>query len=100
MITLSEEVCKKYLLKLKNYGEEGLYRRIVGEAFIKLDKQSNPPQLILDYSNAFFQLFRRTGQEEFFIIGKVLRRAAHVIYRELVRQNKTKVDYKRFLNVI
>jgi len=101
MTALSEEICKDYLLKLEKYGEEDLYQRIVKEVFLRLDdNETSPEYLILNCSDAFFQFYRRTGEEKYFIIGKVLRRAGHVVYRELLRKNKIKPDFKRFLNKI
>jgi len=98
---LPDEICQDYVSMLKKYGEEGLYRRSIGAGFLRLTKIESPDLEILDYSDAFFALYRRTGEEEYFSIGKVLRRAAHAIYRELMRQNKEKKpNFQRFLNVV
>lgn len=98
---LSEETCNSYIDILKKHGEEGLYRRAIGAGFLRLTKTDSPDLEILDYSDAFFALYRRTGEEDYFSIGKVLRRSAHAVYRELMRQNKDKKpNYQRFLNVI
>ncbi|HVI40804.1 MAG TPA: hypothetical protein VM577_09100 [Anaerovoracaceae bacterium] len=98
---LSEETCNDYIEMLNKHGEEGLYRRAIGAGFLRLTKTDSPDLEILDYSDAFFALYRRTGEDVYFTIGKVLRRAAHAVYRELMRQNKSKKpNYQRFLNVV
>lgn len=98
---LSEEMCNNYINLLKEHGEEGLYRRAIGAGFLRLVKIDSPDLEIMDYSDAFFALYRRTGEEIYFSIGKILRRSAHAVYRELMRQNKDKKpNYQRFLNVV
>lgn len=98
---LPQTLCQDYVTMLKKYGEEGLYRRTIGAGFLRLAKIEDPDVEIMDYSDSFFALYRRTGEEEYFSIGKALRRAAHAIYRELMRQNKNKKpDFQRFLNAI
>lgn len=98
---LPDEICQDYIAMLKRHGEEGLYRRTVGAGFLILTKIENPDLEVLDYSDAFFILYRRTGEDMYFSIGKVLRRAAHTIYRELLRQNKNKKpNFNRFLNAV
>lgn len=98
---LSKDVCSSYIDALTKYGEDGLYKKTVGAGFLMLLKVANPDVEIMDYSDAFFALYRRTGDESFFQIGRVLRRASHTIYRELMRQNKEKKpNFDRFLNGI
>ena len=100
-IRLSEDICNNYVAMLKEHGENGLYRRAIGAGFLRLAKNNNPDLEILDYADAFFSLYRRTGDDSYFSIGKALRRAAHAVYRELMRQNKDKKpNYQRFLNVV
>lgn len=98
---LSSATREKYINFFDTYGEEGLYKRIVGSGLLSSAQIPDPEVRILDDSEGFFILFRRSGEEKFFVIGKVLRRAAHVIYRELMRQNKDrKPNFQRFLNAI
>ena len=98
---IPKEICNDYVAMLKEYGEDGLYHRTVVAGFLRLVDIEHPDIEILDYSEAFFSLYRRTGEDVYFSIGKVLRRAAHSIYRELLKQNKDKQpNFKRFLNVI
>lgn len=98
---INEDLQIKYLNMLRQLGENGLFRRAVGTGLIDSGDVSEPDLEILNLAEAFFALHRRTGNENYFIIAKVLRRAAHVVYRELMRQNKDKKpNFQRFLNVI
>jgi hypothetical protein len=98
-MALSQETINCYLSTLKNKGEVGLYRKIVGSGIINSLEIQHPDVEILNLSENFFCLFRRTGEHEHFLIGKVLRRAAHAIYRQLLRLNKIEVN-ARFLNIV
>ena len=98
MLKLSEEVCVRWALKLRQFGEEQLYQKILLES---LASSSTKPELdLLDLSEEFFKVFRRSGEDCFFIIAKLLRRAAHVIYRQRLKTQQTSVNHKRFLNYV
>lgn len=97
---LTEGQRTKYLEALKKYNEEGLYRHAIGQGLMALAENPDADLAILDYADAFFILHRRTGEEDYFRIAKALRRAAHVLYRELLRQNKNRKPSDRFLNVV
>ena len=102
-IKLSKEISNNYVEMLKVHGEDGLYRGVIETGFLlQSSKTNNEPDLeILEYSEAFFSLYRRTGNEKFFLIGKILRRAANTVYRELLRTNENKKpNYKKFLNIV
>lgn len=93
---ISEYLINYYLELLKSSGEEGLYRKSLGVGIIRFANQTKSPEIeYLDLSDAFFTLNRRNDQEEYFIIGKVLRRTAHTLYRQLKQPSN-----KRFLNVV
>ena len=96
---LSQEAINCHVSTLKNKGELGLYRKIVGSGIINSLEIQNPDIEILNLSDSFFSLFRRTGESDYFIIGKVLRRSAHTIYRQLLRMKKNQVN-ARFLNIV
>lgn len=89
-----------YLEQLIKYGENGLLQRIADLTLLNLHLDAHPEYILLDQSEAFLKLSRRTGKEDYAILAKILRRAAHVIYRELIKQNKSKPDFKRFLNAV
>lgn len=97
---LPQSTIDTYVKVLKNKGENGLYRYTVGNGIMMSVKISNPEVEILNISEKFFSLYRRTGDDGFFIIGKILRRAAHTIYRQFLKLNKEKEINMRFLNVV
>jgi len=99
-MALRAEVSQNYLQLLKTKGEEGLYRYIVGNGVMRSIKVRNPEIEILNLSESFFSLFRSTGNEDFFVIGRALRRAANKLYRQFLRINKEKEVNLRFLNVV
>jgi hypothetical protein len=97
---LSDVVLNSYLKSLKKHGDDVFYKKVVGLAFIrKADEVSASPHVeLLELSECFFKLARRTGEGVYFDIAKILRRAGHAVYRELVRQNKAEKD-ARFLSI-
>lgn len=99
-MTLSDQICSTYLEQLKSYGEEELCRKMIGVAFLNLESNPHPEYILLDYSEAFLKKFRRTGEEDYFVLARLCRRVAHILYRELIKQNKTSLDFKRFLNAV
>lgn len=84
---------------LQEKGQEGLFRYVIGRSALEKRIDYLPEGLLLDRADAFFSLARTTNNEKFFLIGKILRRAAHIIYRA---QHKTKghAYNSRFLNLI
>jgi len=99
---IKKPTADKYLKLLQSKGENGLYKQAVGNGIILSVKIKNPDLELLDISDGFFSLHRRGGDqaESYFIIGKVLRRAAHTLYRQFLRINKVKTVNSRFLNVV
>lgn len=97
---LTQQQQKEFLKLLRSNKEVGVYQKAVGKAIFDSPIQANQDVILMDLSDSFFAVFRQTGEEEYFLIGKALRRAAHTVYRELRRQNKTKPVNKRFLYMI
>jgi hypothetical protein len=91
-----------HLKSLKKHGAQGFYERIVGAGMMKAASMDNPEVIMLDRAEAFMALSRRDGEykQEYFIISKILRRAAHIVYRQLLRQNKSKKTNNRFFNLV
>ena len=97
---ISEVQVKTYLEMLLEHGEDGLYRKAVGSGIIRYASDIKNPEIeLLDLAEAFFTLYRRTGDELHFTIGKVLRRAAHTLYRKLQKDYSKEINV-RFLNVV
>lgn len=97
---IDKQTQQNYLNLLDALGEESIYRRIVGAAINSSVDIENPEIGLLDTSDSFLYLFRQTGEDKFFLLSKIMRRAAHVVYRELCRQDKEKKINFRFLNAV
>lgn len=87
-------------------GEEKFYRSIIFLALQKLvliDKgayKGMPPHLeYLDYHDRFIILYRREGDEVYLKIAKMLRKAAHKIYRIMLKKKMTP-PHPKFLNLV
>jgi hypothetical protein len=87
-------------------GEPKFYRTILFLAMQKLVLMNKglyrgiPPNLeYLEYHDRFIILYRREGDELYLRIAKMLRKAAHKIYRIMLKKNMTSPD-PRFLNLV
>jgi len=97
---LSENQAKTYHEMLNHYGESGLYQRTVNQGIMRIAANVKSPDVeLLDLSDEFFILYRRSGEEAFLTIGKVLRRSAHALYRQLLRTNNKRKN-SRFLHIV
>jgi len=94
---LAEKLKTEYENLLVSKGEEYFYRYAVGSGFMDKVTYEHPEILMLDKAEAFFTLFRQTGHENYFTIGKILRRAAHRLYRNRIKSGDSERNAK-FLN--
>lgn len=99
---LKEEIVPKFVAS----GEQKFYRSILFLALQKLIATKNgtykgiPPHLeYLDYHDSFIILYRREGDEVYLRIAKMLRKAAHKIYRIMLKKNMA-VPNNRFLTLV
>lgn len=82
---------------LHKFGERGLYEKAFGAGMINSAAEKDADIIILNLSESFFRLHRRTGNDDYAVIGKALRRAAHRVMRELIKQRSEKIPDARFL---
>ena len=99
-LRVSKSTHEDYVRRLKENGERGLFCFVVEQGIAAKAVFKNPDVDVLNQSDAFFKLFRNTGQEVYFTIGRVLRRAAHHLYREFQSKDKKRPINLRFLNII
>lgn len=97
---ISKKLQNDYEILLKKDGADKVYRHALGTAIINLTRYDHPENMLLDQAEGFFSLFRQTGNDAYFIIGKCLRKAAHKIYREQHRKHNPYPLNKRFLNLL
>ncbi len=97
---VTKRIRDEYEMLLKDAGEMKFFKHILSTGILARRHFDYPEIMMLDQSDAFFVLFRTTGNHNYFTIGKLLRRVAHKLYRD----NKSKnVEYpvnKRFLNSV
>lgn len=99
---LKQEFVPKYLAA----GEQKFYRFLLVYALNKLVlieqkvyKGLTPNLEFLDYHDRFIVMYRREGEATYLEVAKIFRRAAHKIYRIMLKKNMTLVDSK-FLNLV
>ena len=98
--TIPNKLKTEYLYTLRKLGCEAVYRRAVGNAFIRLRDTNHPEIELLDLSESFLALYRRSGEVNYFTLSRILRKAAHSVYRELLRMGYNDEINGRFLNVV
>lgn len=101
-----EGLKKEFVPKYQAVGESKFYRFLLLYALNKLifiEKGSfkgvSPEIEFLDYYDQFIILYRREGEEIYLDLGRVFRRAAHKIYRVMLKKKMTEKN-PRFLNLV
>lgn len=100
--TLKQEYIPKYSVD----GEQKFYRYLLLLGLNKLImiekglyKGITPEIEFLEHYNRFIILYRREGDEDYLRIARLLRRAAHKIYRIMLKKKMTKINLN-FLNLV
>jgi len=99
-IRVPKRALEDYERCLKSKGEQGLYNSVVGQGFNDRVTIANPELILLNRSEAFFSLYRSSGNEDYFTIGRILRKAAHRLYRQFRRMDEERPVNGRFLYII
>ncbi len=96
----------EFLAKYTSLGEERFYKFVLIQAISKLVaienksyKGTSPELEFLNYSDRFIILYRREGNDNFLSLARIFRRAAHRIYRVMLKKSMT-VTNSKFLNVV
>lgn len=105
---MSDTLFKKdFIDKYNAVGEEKFYKFLLTYAINKLIKirdgeykgTSSPELEFLEHSEKFLLLSRREGDDVYLGISRVFRKAAHKIYRMMLKKNMTVRNIK-FLNLV
>lgn len=104
---MSDDVLKKqFVPKYVSIGEDKFYSFLLYyglNKLVQIDKgtfKGGAPDLeFLEYYDRFIILYRREGEETYLQIARVLRKAAHKIYRIMLKKNMTPRNNK-FLNLV
>lgn len=97
---ITGRIRQDYETLLKNVGEVKFYRQVLGSGVIAAHETDHPEIMMLDQAEDFFSLYRQTGNDNYFTIGKILRRASHRLYREFHRKVDDFPRNARFLNIV
>ena len=98
---ITEEIGNDYIKALSDMGPHRLCDKIVERALDSKDDILYPELDILEFAEAFFALHRRTENYKYSEVGQIVRRAAHIVYRESLKNDKNKTPNKeRFLTLV
>lgn len=104
---MSADVLKKeFVPKYLAAGEQKFYRFLLVYALNKLVlikegtyKGTAPDLEFLNYYDRFMTLYRREGDDTYLQVAKVFRKAAHKMYRILLKKDMIQENVK-FLNLV
>ena len=97
---LSEREVKTYSEMLSGLGDNNFHSRLVGQGIMRFALKIEFPDLeLLDLADSFFAASRVKDDEALFRIGRIMRRAAHTLYRHLAKVRKTN-NSSRFLQLV
>lgn len=101
-----EALKKNFVPKYLATGEQKFYRFLLLYALNKLIyiekgsfKGKSPELEFLDYYDQFIILYRREGEDVYLELARVFRRAAHKVYRVMMKKKMTERNAK-FLNLV
>jgi hypothetical protein len=97
---------KEFVYRYLAAGEQRFYRFLLAYAVNKLVllekgtyKGPAPNLEFLEYHDRFIILYRREGEEVYLQVARLFRKAAHKIYRTMLKKNMTPPNAK-FLNLV
>jgi hypothetical protein len=97
---LKNNTINYYTKLLKAKGSDGVYSQLLSSSIIKgITPGADPDLDMLLVSNSFFALFRTSGDDSYFELGKVFRRAAHTVHRRIIKTIDRKTNNK-FLHMV
>lgn len=105
---MSVDVTQKndHISKYHAIGEQRFYRNLLCYAINKLIKirdeeypGTSPELEFLEHSERFLFLYRREADPTYLEISKLFRKAAHKIYRMMLKKGMTNKNLK-FLNIV
>jgi hypothetical protein len=101
-----EAIKKEFVPKYLAVGEPKFYRFLLLYALNKLIyiekgsfKGKSPEMEFLDYHEQFMVLYRREGEDVYLDLARVLRKAAHKVYRVMLKKKMTEKN-DLFLNLV
>ena len=99
---MQENTKKIFVDKFSNAGSDGFYKFLIFFAIQKITENNEKsfPQLdLMDYYDKFLHLYRRENNSVYLDIARQFRKAAHKIYRIMLKK-KLATKNNRFLNLV
>jgi len=97
---VTKRIQEEYETLLRDVGEDRFFNHVFGNGVSARRHYEYPEITMLEQSEAFFALFRTTGDSAYFTIGKILRRVAHKLYRDGRKKNAEYPVNRKFLSSI
>jgi hypothetical protein len=100
-MSINTNIRDEYLAEFQRIGYEKFFESVLLSASKNIKDYSKSTEIIvLDQAESFFALYRKTGNDSYNEIAKILRRVAHKIYRTKRKINKEMPTNRRFLEII
>ena len=100
MSNLTTKAAQSYVQILKDKDIEGFFKHIIAAGIKRTLTTDNADVEVLELSEQFFLLNRRTPNEDYFTIGKILRKAAHTLYRNFGKTDVNRPKNSKFLQLV
>jgi hypothetical protein len=103
---LSEKTKQIFIKTYTLHGSERFLELLLNRSMESMKSIKNSsqrefaPELeLISYYEKFLDLYRKENNEIYLNIAKQFRKAAHKVYRELLKHGETKIN-ERFLNIV
>lgn len=100
MPKVTRRIQDEYSTLLKDVGEDRFFDHVFVNGVSARRDYDHPENMMMEQAEAFFALFRTTGDLNCFTIGKILRRVAHKLYRDGKKKNPEYPVNKKFLHIV
>ena len=94
---ISDQQVQSYLERLMQSGADEFVNSVVDVGYNRYPSSRTPDVECLDIAEGFFSLYRRSGEEIHFTLGKLLRKSAHIINRKLQKLHRRDGQSNRFI---
>lgn len=100
---IPQAVDSLFLNKFSNVGTEKFYKYLLNYSIVRITTEPmvgiSPEIELINYHDKFLSLYRREQNQTFLEMAKVFRKAAHKIYRIMLKKEMIEKN-NRFLNVV
>lgn len=100
-MSINAQIKETYSKEFEKIGSEKFFESVFSSAKKSIkNKDLSTEIIIIDQADSFFALYRKTGNENYSEIAKILRKVAHKIYRIKRAQNGEMPTNRRFLELV